>query len=192
MNKWNKVWEAYHPIVHLLMAGTVFVSLTQSMSMPFLAIYLSETTTLTPAYIGLIIGAGPLAGTVGGFLGGILSDLFGRQKLMIFSMVLMAAAFVGFVFFGNPLVLLLISLLMGLSASFYVTVSKAMMGDLTEEGKRFRVFSNRYLAINLGVAIGPMLGAFLGIAGSGIAFMLTACSTLCFAAVLWIVCQKYR
>lgn len=192
MNKWKKVWEAYHPIVHLLMAGTVFVSLTQSMSMPFLAIYLSETTTLTPAYIGLIIGAGPLAGTVGGFLGGILSDLFGRQKLMIFSMVLMAAAFVGFVFFGNPLVLLLISLLMGLSASFYGTVSKAMMGDLTEEGKRFRVFSNRYLAINLGVAIGPMLGAFLGIAGSGIAFMLTAFSTLCFAAVLWVVCQKYR
>ncbi|MGF9797535.1 MDR family MFS transporter [Brevibacillus agri] len=192
MSKWRTAFAAYHPIVHLLMAGTVFVSLTQSMSMPFLAIYLSETTTLTPAYIGLIIGAGPLAGTVGGFLGGILSDLFGRQKLMLLSMLLMAAAFAGFVFLAHPLFLLLISLLLGLAASFYGTVSKAMMGDLTAEEKRSRVFSNRYLAINLGVAVGPMLGAFLGISGSGIAFMLTACSTVLFAAVLGIACQKYQ
>lgn len=192
MGKWKKAFAAYHPIVHLLMAGTVFFTLTQSMSMPFLAIYLSETTTLTPAYIGLVIGAGPLAGTVGGFLGGVLSDLFGRKKLMLLSMLLMAGAYAGFVFLAHPLFLLLVSLLLGLAASFYGTVSKAMMGDLTAEEKRFRVFSNRYLAVNLGVAVGPMLGAFLGISGSGIAFLLTACSTLLFAIVLALACKKYQ
>lgn len=183
--------QAYHPVVHLLMAGTVFVMLTQAMSMPFLAIYLSETTTLGPAFIGMIIGAGPLAGTVGGFLGGLLSDLFGRRRLMILSMLVMALSFAAFVVATHPLALLLISLLKGLASSFYGTVSKAMMGDLTPEDKRFRVFSNRYLAVNLGVAIGPMLGAFLGIAGSGTAFMMTGISYVLFAGLLAVYCRRY-
>lgn len=191
MNKLRQAWKEYHPVVHLLMGGTVFVMLTQMMSMPFLAIYLRETTTLGPAAIGMIIGAGPLAGTFGGFLGGVLSDLFGRRKLMILSMLVMAVSFAAFVSASHPLALLLISVVKGLAGSFYSTVSKAMMGDLTPEDKRFRVFSNRYLAVNLGVTIGPVLGAFIGIAGSGLAFWLTAISYVLFALALAAACHKY-
>lgn len=191
MNKLKTAWAAYHPVVHLLMAGTVFVMLTHSMSIPFLAIYLSETTTLGPAYIGIIIGVGPLAGTVGGFLGGILSDLFGRRKLMILSMLVLAAAFAGFVMVSHPMGLFFISLVKGLAGAFYNTIAKAMMGDLTPEDKRFRVFSNRYLANNLGGAIGPLLGAYLGIAGSGTAFVLTAVSYVLLMFVLAWACRKY-
>ncbi|GED54944.1 MDR family MFS transporter [Brevibacillus borstelensis] len=192
MNRLKEAWAAQHPVVHLLMAGTVFVMLTQSMSMPFLAIMLSETTSLSPAEIGVIIGAGPLAGMVGGFLGGLLSDLFGRRKLMLLSMLLMAVAFAGFVVTNDPFILLLNSILRGLASAFFGTVSKALMGDLTPEDKRFRVFANRYLAINLGFSIGPMLGAFLGIAGSGFTFVLTAMTYLLFAGLLSYVCKKYR
>lgn len=191
MQKLKQAWLAYHPVVHLLMGGTVFVMLTQMMSMPFLAIYLSETTTLGPAAIGVIIGAGPLAGTFGGFLGGVLSDLFGRIRLMILSMLVMACSFVVFVLVSDPLALLLISIVKGLASSFYGTVSKALMGDLTPMEKRFRVFSNRYMAVNIGAAIGPVLGAFFGIAGSGVAFWLTALSYLLFAFVLYAACRKY-
>ncbi|MFS0558207.1 MDR family MFS transporter [Brevibacillus sp. 179-C9.3 HS] len=190
MSKMRQVWEAYHPIVHLLMAGTVFVQLTQSMSIPFLAIYLGETTKLSLPYIGLIIGAGPLAGTVGGFVGGIFSDLFGRQKLMFFSLVAMASAIIGFVTVTLPIGLLLISMVMGLASSIFATVSKALMGDLTPEHKRFRMFSNRYLANNLGFAIGSMLGAFLGISGSNLTFILTAISLVTFAIILMVACRR--
>lgn len=191
MQKLKQAWLAYHPVVHLLMGGTVFVMLTQMMSMPFLAIYLSETTTLGPAAIGVIIGAGPLAGTFGGFLGGVLSDLFGRIKLMVLSMLVMACSFVVFVLVSDPLALLLVSIVKGLASSFYGTVSKALMGDLTPVEKRFRVFSNRYMAVNIGAAIGPVLGAFFGIAGSGVAFWLTSLSYLLFAFVLHAACRKY-
>ncbi|MFD2372118.1 MDR family MFS transporter [Brevibacillus sp. GCM10020057] len=191
MNHLRQYWQSYHPIVHLLLAGTMFVMLTQMMSMPFLAIYLSETTTLGHAAIGVIVGAGPLAGTVGGFFGGVLSDLFGRRNLLFLSMLVMGACFVIFVLVSHPLALLAISLVKGLAGSVFGTVSKAMMGDLTPEEKRFRVFSNRYLAINFGVAIGPVLGAFLGIAGSRTAFLLTGGSYVLFVAVLAAACYKY-
>lgn len=192
MNRFQRALTFYHPVVNLLLAGTVFVVLTQSMSMPFLAILLSNTTSLTPAEIGMVIGAGPLAGIIGGFVGGILSDLFGRRNLMILSMVMMAAAFVGFVATVKPLYLLLNSILLGLASAFYNTISKALTGDLTPEDKRFRVFANRYLAINLGFSVGPMLGAFLGIAGSTYTFWLTSGTYLLFAGIIGYFCHKYQ
>ncbi len=176
--------QAYHPVVHLLMAGAVFVTLTSSMSLPFLAIYLSETTELGIAAIGLIIGAGPLAGTIGGFLGGVLSDLLGRQKLMILSLLVLALTYVGFVATANPMLLLFISVFRGLAGSFFNTISKALMGDLTPEQLRFRVFANRYMASNLGFSIGPMIGAFLGLGGSIFAFSLAAAVYVVYAGVL--------
>ncbi|WP_400161987.1 MDR family MFS transporter [Brevibacillus sp. TJ4] len=192
MSKLRQAWQNYHPVVHLLMGGTVFVMTTQMMSIPFLAIYLSETTDLGPAAIGLIVGAGPLAGTFGGFLGGVCSDLFGRRKLLVFSMLTMAVSFILFVMASHPVSLFAISLAKGLAGAFFGTISKAMMGDFTPAEKRFRVFSNRYLAINAGATLGPLLGAWIGIAGSGVAFVLTALSYVLFAILLTVVGNRYR
>ena len=191
MNWLRRAWHSYHPVVHFLMGGTVFVMITQMMSMPFLAIYLGETTDLGPAAIGVIIGAGPLAATFGGFLGGVLSDLFGRRRLLLLSMLAMAVSFIAFVMASHPAALFAISLVKGLAGAFYGTISKAMMGDYTPEEKRFRVFSNRYLAINAGATIGPLLGAWIGIAGSGTAFLLTAVSYIVFSILLCVVLNRY-
>jgi MFS family permease len=191
MNRVYSYLQAYHPIVHTLMAGTVFITLTSSMSMPFLAIYLNETTQLDYAAIGLIIGAGPLAGTLGGFFGGVLSDFLGRTRLMILSLMVLSLVFFGFVIAANPLILLLLSIFRGLAASFFTTISKALMGDVTPEEKRFRMFSNRYLATNLGFSVGPVLGAFLGIGGGAITFLFTAAVYLLYSLVLLLSFRLY-
>ncbi len=80
MNKFKAYIREYHPIVHVLVFGTVLISLTSSMSMPFLAIHLSNSSELNFATIGFIIGIGPLAGTFCGLLGGVLSDFIGRKN----------------------------------------------------------------------------------------------------------------
>ena len=54
-----------------------------SMSLPFLAIYLAKHSTMSPGLIGIVIGMGALAGTFGGFIGGTLSDRFGRRVIML-------------------------------------------------------------------------------------------------------------
>ncbi|GED03344.1 MFS transporter [Bacillus atrophaeus] len=191
MNKLRKYFQAYHPIVHIMMLGTVFISLTSSMSIPFLAIYLSETSQLDFATIGLIIGAGPLAGTFCGFIGGFLSDFFGRRRLMIISLLVLAIVFIGFVYIESPLFLLFLSILRGVSTSFFNTISKALIGDLTPEDQRFRVFSTRYSAMNLGFSIGPMVGAFLGIGGSSITFLLTSSVYLVYSIILVFLFQSF-
>lgn len=190
MNRVQRYIHGYHPMVHILMIGTVFTFLTSSMSMPFLAIYLHQTAHLDAPTIGLVLGAGPLAATFGGFIGGILSDFFGRKRLMLLSLGLLALSFVGFVYTSNPLLLTGLSIVRGLAGAFFSTISKALMGDLTEENLRFRMFANRYFAINLGFAIGPMLGALLGVGGSTLAFWLTAIVYLVYLVVLALFFRK--
>lgn len=174
MSKISTYLKAYHPMVHLIMLGTVLISLTSSMSVVFLPLYLISVSDINPVMVGLIVGAGALSATIGGFIGGTLSDFLGRNRLILVSLLFLAFVFIGFVFVDNLVLLLLLNIFRGLFASFFATVSKALMADLTPQEKRFRVFSNRYLAGNIGYSIGPIMGTVFGIAGNSFAFILSA------------------
>ncbi|MBB2482949.1 MFS transporter [Bacillus sp. APMAM] len=164
----------YHPIVPLLIVGTVFSSLTTSISLVFLPIYLMNSAHLEPVTIGMIVGAGALTATIGGFLGGTLSDFLGRNRLMLFSLLILGAVFSGFLLTSNSILLCLLNILRGLFSSFFVTISKALIADLTKKEKRTRVFSYRYIAGNIGYAVGPIIGTYFGIAGNKTAFLFTS------------------
>ncbi|MGG1659365.1 MDR family MFS transporter [Brevibacillus sp. NRS-1366] len=166
--------QEFHPIVWSLVVGTVFVRAASSMSMPFLFLYLSNNTDMDLATIGLTIGAGPLAGTLGGFIAGTLSDKIGRRRVMLGALYVWTFVFVGFALSKNPMILLLLNMAGGLCRSFYEPVSQALMADVTPPEKRFRVFSLRYTAINVGVAVGPIAGAVLAKTSVALPFMITA------------------
>jgi len=191
---WSRLLEfgrAYHPIVHSLLLGTVLARLASSMSLPFLAIYLAKHTDVGAVMIGLIIGAGSLAGTVGGFVGGTLSDLFGRRKILIGALVGWGVVFLGFAMADSVILFFLLSLLNGLCRSFYEPVSQALMADLTEKEKRFQVFSLRYLAINIGVAVGPLLGALFAALDSTLPFYITGVIYLVYAFSLYTLLNRF-
>ncbi|WP_442600026.1 MDR family MFS transporter [Neobacillus sp. D3-1R] len=174
MNKFAAYWRAHHPIVHLIMLGAVLISLTNSMSVVFLPIYLISFSELDPVMVGTIVGLGALTATFGGFIGGTLSDFIGRQRLLVISLLVLCFVFLGFLYFNNPIFLCILNIFRGLFSSFFNIISKAIMADLTPEERRFRVFSNRYLAGNIGFSIGPILGTIFGFAGNSIAFIFSA------------------
>jgi len=183
--------SSYHPIVHSLLLGTILARLASSMSLPFLAIHLAKNTDLDAVMIGFIVGAGSLAGTFGGFVGGTLSDLFGRRKIMLGALVGWGVVFVGFAAAHHVALFLLLSLLNGLCRSFYEPVSQALMADLTEKEKRMRVFSLRYLAINVGVAVGPLLGALFATSDSSLPFYITGVVYFIYAFSLYLLLNKF-
>lgn len=191
MKKWKLIQStklflrSYHPIVHSLLLGTILARAASSMSMPFLAIYLSKNTDMSPLLIGLIIGAGSLAGTAGGFFGGALSDQIGRRRVLLGALIGWGFVFLGFSITSQPVFLFLLSLLNGLCRSFYEPVSQALMADLTPKENRMKVFSLRYLMINIGVSVGPLLGALFANIDSSLPFMLTGIIYLVYAAILY-------
>ena len=183
-NSYNTL-RSQHPIVNSLLIGTVLARAASSMSMPFLAIYLSKTTSMSAVMIGLVIGAGSLAGMFGGFIGGALSDRFGRRIIMMAALFGWVFAFVGFSMFKEPLIIMLLNMVNGLCRSFYEPVSQALMADLTPKERRFQMFTLRYLAINIGVAVGPLLGAYFGMRSGTTPFLITGLIYFIYAVVLY-------
>lgn len=182
----------FHPVVWAVLVGTVFVRAASSMSLPFLAIYLSRNTDLSPVWIGLAIGVGPLAGTVGSFVGGTLSDRFGRKVIIITSLLVWTGVFLGYGFAKGFAAFTLLGILGGFCRSFFEPVSQALMADLTPAEQRLQVFGLRYTAINIGVAIGPVAGASLAAISGRIPFFVTASAYFVYALILWVMMIAYR
>ena len=174
----------FHPIVWVLLIGTVLSRGSAFMTLPFLSIYLSRTMDLSPIIIGLTVGMSPLMGTVGGFIGGHLSDRFGRKPVMLISLFAVAFVYFGFTAATGQGWFILLNAINGLSNSFFEPTSQALMADLTDKERRMKVYSLRYTAMNIGASVGPLIGAYLATASAKLSFAITGTTYLFYAIVL--------
>jgi MFS family permease len=192
MNKLHRYYSQFHPVVWVLLAGTVLARGSAYMTLPFLAIYLSSSMELHPVLIGITIGISPLMGTMGGFFGGYLSDKFGRRPVMLWSVFGLGLVYFGFLMAEAPGWFILFNALNGLASSFFEPTSQALISDLTAKEKRMRAFSLRYTAINIGASVGPLLGAYLALSSAKSAFLLTGSVYLLYGAVLLYVLNAFK
>ncbi|PTX48129.1 putative MFS family arabinose efflux permease, partial [Melghirimyces profundicolus] len=158
--RWVK-YGGYHPIVWFLIIGTAITRLASFMSLPFLAIHLSQSLHLDPFSVGITLGMSGLTGSLGGFVGGYLSDRWGRQRIMVFSFLVWIGVFFGFMFAESFWDFFLLNSLNGLCRAFFEPTSQALMADVSTPEQRLKIFSYRYIAINIGMVAGPLLGSLL-------------------------------
>ena len=151
-------WSLLPTGVKALIGTATLVSVARTMSLPFLAIHLSQHVGLDASSVGLIIGTGAVVASLGGLFGGSVSDKVGRRTIFIGALAL--------------------------ANSFYEPLSRALLGDHVSPALRQQAFSYRYVANNIGWAIGPIVGALLGIAGGSVGFLVTGLILLAIAALL--------
>lgn len=190
LKRWTGLLQ-FHPVVRTLLVGTAFTSFIQSMAVPFLAIYLARYTDMSLIAMGLALGASALCQTFGGFFGGAISDYIGRQRVMFGALLTEALVYVGFTQTVNPWVLTLLLMIGGFCGAFFGPASRALMGDLTDSSTRLKAFALRYLAVNVGYGLGPLLGVCLGVAGRTFPFVLLAGTDVLYLLWLVLVLKKY-
>lgn len=190
MNTIKNYLGQFHTIVWVLLIGTVLSRGSAFMTLPFLSIYLARHMDLSPLIIGVTVGMSPLMGTVGGFIGGHLSDRFGRKPIMLISLFLLSFVYFGFTIASSQEWFILLNALNGLCNSFFEPTSQALMADLTEKKKRMKVYSLRYTAMNVGASVGPLLGAYLASTSAKLSFAITGTTYLIYAVVLVLFMQK--
>lgn len=177
--------QASDRVVNVLILGTVLVVMARSMSMPFLAIYLHRHMHLEAATIGLLIGGGALAGTFAGFFGGHLSDVYGRRKVLVGCLLVSCAAFAWLRFADSAIEVFFINMAISLAGAFYEPVSKATIGDHLPPQRRLVAFARRYVAVNIGFACGPLIGASLSLLDNAKAFAVAGAVYLVYAGFVF-------
>nr|WP_232423530.1 MULTISPECIES: MFS transporter [Bacillus] len=180
-----------HPFVVNIIIGTFFARLTSSMVMPFLAIYLTKEKGISPVLTGAIIGISSLIGVFTSFLGGYLSDRFGRKIILLMSLFMHSIVFIGFALSDSVIMFFVCSALNGACRSFFEPSSRALMSDFTEEKNKLLIFNFRYTAINVGVAVGPLLGLLLGSSSTTTPFYITSIMYFLYFLSLVLLFKRY-
>jgi MFS family permease len=132
---------------------------------PFMTLLLTTKVGIDEQKVGLYMLLGASLQVPGSLLGGKLTDVMGRKKIMILFMALAALSFVPCAFLlDDPTAYEFIPWLIMLSALFYSIsgpASGAMLNDLTLPENRQAAFSLLYMGMNAGTAIGSIIAGFL-------------------------------
>lgn len=183
-------WQRLHgfpPLVWIVLIGSFFGRGTYFMVWPFLAILLYEKFHLGPAQIGLILSATAVGAALLGFYVGALSDRYGRRNILLlgtainffaFALLAVAQTLPGFV---------LSMTLCSIGRSIWEPPASALIGDLIRDrSSRELALQLRYFLINVGAALGPIVGVWAGLSAQQSTFGLTALSYLLLSfAFLW-------
>jgi MFS family permease len=108
--------------------------------------------------VGLLISAFSVAQLLSAPMWGRLSDRWGRKPTLL---VALAASAIAYIIFGyaNSLFLLFLSRIVQGAGGGTVGVIQAYVADTTKPGERAKALGWLSAATNLGVAVGPVLGA---------------------------------
>jgi len=110
--------------------------------------------------IGLIAAASTIPGIIASLPFGILSDIYGRRRVILLSAVLFGSSPFLYLFVTNPIQLALVRFVHGFATAIFGPVSVALVADLfpTGRGERMSIFSSATL---LGRLMAPFIGGVL-------------------------------
>lgn len=187
-------------LLWIVLGGVMWTKAAALLSMPFLTLYLYQNTSLSIAAIGLVVGAQPLALCFGSVVAGYLTDIFNRQKLILFSVAMSGLVFFGFFltskyFFYDLQIIAfaVLNLLNGFCAALFSPVSRVMISDeAATPQENIKFLHLRYFALNIGGTLGPLCGAYAGLSGNNKAFIITSILYFIYAIVLWFALRNYK
>ncbi|WP_286262264.1 MDR family MFS transporter [Thalassotalea atypica] len=150
---------------------------------PFLAVILYQKFGISATEVGLILSGAAFISVFIGFFGGALSDLLGRKKVMFTSGICYVISFVLLAQADTVTGYIVVITICSMSKAIWDPPTQALVSDiLPDVSVRELALQMRYFIVNVGCAIGPMLGVYFGVTGQQSGFLLTA---LTFA--LWLV-----
>ena len=182
-------------LVHVILLGTLLSRFAFFMVWPYLGLMLYRQFALSATDSGLILALSSGFSTLVGIYGGNLADRYGRGRVMLTGSLLGIIGMTLFACAGSPLGFALGAICNGMMRSLLENQGRAMIADHCPDAlDRELALQLRYYLINLGGAIGPLCGLWLGLAGAQSTFWLAALGYLLYgsllAATLWQIAEQ--
>lgn len=163
----------------------------QFMSLPFLAIYLTREGLMTHSQIGLILGISGFVLSMTGFINGIFVDRSSYKKILITALFLVSVCYFCFAFSMHLFCgLLLINAALGWFRSLAEISAIVMIVKNTRPEYLSYAYSARFIGANLGVVLGPLIGAVMATHESLLIFFIAGAINIAIAIMLLFYREK--
>lgn len=172
------------PTVRLLVAGTL-VNKMGTLILPYLSIVLKRDFGLAEATIGVVLLGYGVGSVVSILAGGYLTDRLGRRRTLLVSLLGSGAIAMLMAFAPSLPVLATLLVLFGFLADLYRPASSAIVSDELPSDQRAVGYAALRMAINLGFAIGMVVGGALADVSWRLLFLGDGATTLAFGLVVY-------
>ncbi|MGH4139837.1 MFS transporter [Clostridium sp.] len=129
--------------------------------MPLLTLILTEKIGLSKELSGVYISASGLISMPAAIIGGKLTDIIGRKKVIIIFDFLSAMLYIVCGFMNPSMNMIYVLMLASVSMFIAGPAHDALIADLTTPENRDGAYALTYMGWNIGFAIGPIIGGLL-------------------------------
>jgi MFS family permease len=179
-------FKAFPPLMWILLFGSFITRGSYYMVWPFLAVILYEKFALSATHVGLILSSAAIISVLVSFVGSALSDRIGRHQLMYASGILYIISFSLLAEVNSIVGYALVITLCSIATALWRPLTSALIGDIIhDKGTRELAMQSLYFIVNVGCAVGPMLGLWLGLTGEQSSFYITAAAFAFLLVLLW-------
>lgn len=178
------------PSVITLLAG-IALSRTGTLIAVFLTLYLTDLGH-SPASAGLALTVFGIGSIIGSFTSGTVTAWWGARQVIVGSMLLSGAAVLGVAFAEDYRLLVGLAFGAGLFGQMYRPAASAMMAALTPAKRLVMVSAAARLGLNVGAAIGPMLGVWLLTHSFALMFIVNALTHIAFGIIALLLLPDVR
>ena len=174
--------KQFPPLMWILLFGSFITRGSFYMVWPFLAVILYEKFALSATQVGLVLSSAAVVSVFVSFIGSSLSDRIGRHKLMYATGVLYIISFTLLANVNSVPGFVVVITLCSIATALWRPLTSALIGDLIDDSStRELAMQSMYFVVNVGCAVGPMVGVWFGLTGEQSSFYIT---TVAFAILL--------
>ncbi len=158
----------------IIIVGIFITSIAKCMVIPFFAVYLVQHMHFSVAAAGVAIAARTFGQRGLVLIGGPFVDWLGPKTVIGVGLLLMAISYLFTAYSQSISAIVFWTLALGLGGAFYTPAIKSAMVNETSYSERIFILSLRSTALNVGSALGPVLGAMIFIISPKMIFITTA------------------
>jgi MFS family permease len=190
--KIKALYNEFPPTFWFLVLITYIDHLGGSLVFPFFSLYVTQKFGVGMTQVGLLFTIFAGSGFVGGFMGGALTDKFGRRAMIIASLIISSISGLGMGLVGELGMFYTFACIVGLLGEVGSPAQQAIVADLLPENKRAEGYGIIRVAFNLSVTIGPAIGGLVASRSFLFLFIIDAALSLIAAVLAFLILPETR
>ena len=192
ISRFRSILNEYPRTFWIVISGMFIDQVGGNLIFPFFGLYITSKYGVGMTEVGVLFTIFAITGVIGSFIGGALTDKFGRKGIIIFGLVVSATSSLMLAFAPNMEFIYFAGAIVGLLGNMAGPAHQAIIADILPEDKRADGFGIQRIVHNLAVVIGPAIGGLLAVRGYTLLFILDVISSTITAFIIFMLVPETK